>query len=173
MAESSSGEPLEIERKFLIRMPDRETLERESVKRIRISQIYLRADAGVSARLRRSETDSGTTLFLTEKTHVTHRTRVEREREISPREWAELIRRADPDRRPIEKTRWCVPYAGHMLEIDVFPFWDDRAFCEAELAAEDEDLSLPEWIRVIREVTEDPRYNNSSLALAVPMEDIP
>ncbi len=58
MAESSSGEPLEIERKFLIRMPDRETLERESVKRIRISQIYLRADAGVSARLRRSESDS-------------------------------------------------------------------------------------------------------------------
>ncbi len=173
MAESSSGEPLEIERKFLIRMPDRETLERESVKRIRISQIYLRADAGVSARLRRSETDSGTTLFLTEKTHVTHRTRVEREREISPREWAELIRRADPDRRPIEKTRWCVPYAGHMLEIDVFPFWDARAFCEAERAAEDEDLSLPEWICVIREVTEDPRYNNSSLALAVPMEDIP
>ena len=55
----------------------------------------------------------------------------------------------------------------------MFPFWTDRAFCEAELSSETEALELPPWVEVIREVTEDARYNNSSLARAVPMDDIP
>ena len=52
----------------------------------------------------------------------------------------ELLARADPARRSVEKTRWRIPYAGHILEIDVFPFWRRQAFCEAELTREDEPL---------------------------------
>ena len=36
--------PLEIERKFLIRMPDPARLARESVRRIDITQLYLKTD---------------------------------------------------------------------------------------------------------------------------------
>ena len=166
-------EPLEIERKFLIRMPEREDLERCSERFIDIEQIYLLGtEGGGSRRIRRSLCGGEEKRYFTEKVSVTHVTRVEREREISPGEWDELMTQADPERRPIVKRRWCVPYAGHTLEIDVFPFWTDRAFCEAELASEAETLELPPWIRVIREVTEDSRYNNSSLALAVPMDDL-
>lgn len=170
----TQGQPLEIERKFLIRMPEREILERESERFIDIEQIYLlgRSDSG-SRRIRRSRSGGEEKLYFTEKAFVTHRTRVEREREITPAEWDELAARADPERRPVVKRRWCVPYAGHTLEIDVFPFWTDRAFCEAELSSETEALELPPWVEVIREVTEDVRYNNSSLARAVPMDDIP
>ena len=167
-------EPLEIERKFLIRMPDRETLKRESSRFIDMERIYLLPESGDgSCRIRRSRCGREEKLYFTEKLFVSARTRVEREREITPGEWDALVQRADPDRRPIVKRRWCVPYAGHTLEIDIFPFWDDRAFCEAELSREDEALLLPEWIRVIKEVTDDPRYNNSSLARAVPTEEVP
>ena len=166
--------PLEIERKFLIRMPDRETLERHSERRIDITQIYLLPEPGQgSRRVRRSVSGGEEKLYLTVKSFVTDRTRVEREWQLTPVEFEALADDADPARRPIEKTRWCVPYAGHTLEIDVFPFWDDRAFCEAELTSEDEELLLPDWIEVIREVTEDRRYNNSALALSVPEEPIP
>ena len=172
--DTKSGVPLEIERKFLIRMPDRETLERYSERSIRITQIYLLPgpEQG-SRRVRRSVCDGEETLYLTVKSFVTDRTRVEREWQITPEEFEALADDADPARRPIEKTRWCVPYAGHTLEIDIFPFWQDRAFCECELAFEDEELLLPDWIEVIREVTEDRRYNNSALALEVPEEPIP
>ena len=173
MENTARGEPLEIERKFLIRMPDQAILKRESVKAIDMEQIYLLSENGSSCRLRRSRCGGEETLYFTEKVFVTHVTRVEREREIGMEEWDALLLRADPARRHIVKRRWCVPYAGHTLEIDVFPFWEDRAFCEAELSAEDEVLSLPDWIEVIREVTEDPRYTNSALALAVPMDDLP
>ena len=141
-------------------MPDRETLEKYSERHIRITQIYLLPVEGSgSRRVRRSVCGGEEKLYFTEKIFVTDRTRVEREREITPEEWERLAAQADPARRP--------------LEIDVFPFWQDRAFCEAELASEEEELRLPDWIEVIREVTEDHRYNNSALALAVPEEDIP
>lgn len=173
MTNDTSAAPLEIERKFLIRMPDAETLRRNAVERIEIMQIYLvLTDGADSRRIRRSRTAEAERFYYTEKVRLTDMTRIEREREITAAEWDELSAQADPRRRPVEKTRWCVPWGGHTLEIDVFPFWDDRAFCEIELAAEDETAALPDWIRVVREVTADRRYTNYSLALHIPEESI-
>ena len=173
MSGNTENTPLEIERKFLIRMPDGARLARESERRIDITQIYLRVDAHTqSRRLRHSRWDGGQARYFTEKIHLTDRTRIEREREISDAEWEALLPERDEHRRVIEKTRWCVPFEGHTLEIDVFPFWTDRAFLEVELAAEDETISLPDWIEVVREVTDDKRYTNSALALAIPDEAI-
>ena len=167
------NEPLEIERKFLIRMPDPERLSRESVRRIAITQIYLKNTENVhSRRLRLSRWDGGEARYYNEKVRLTDRTRIEREREIGPEEWDALLAEADPDRRVIEKTRWCVPSGSHTLEIDVFPFWTDRAYCEVELSSEDEPIELPGWIEPVREVTGDARYTNYALALSVPEEDI-
>jgi len=169
----ANGEPLEIERKFLIHMPPEARLLRESEKRIDITQTYLcRAPDEGSRRVRRSRTEGEETWYYSEKIHLTDRTRIERERAITPAEARELLRQADGALRPIAKTRWCVPYAGHTLEIDVFPFWQDRAFLEAELSSETEELLLPDWVRIIREVTEDPRYTNLALAAEIPEETI-
>ncbi len=44
---SEAGLPLEIERKFLIALPDAALLGKKSVKRLAIAQVYLRA--GTSA----------------------------------------------------------------------------------------------------------------------------
>lgn len=57
-------------------------------------------------------------------------------------------------------------------EVDVFPFWQDRAFCEVELPDEATVVTLPEFLDVIREVTEDKRYTNLALAREIPMEEI-
>ena len=46
----------------------------------------------------------------------------------------------------------------------MYPFWKDRAILEIELADENEKIDFPEGIRVIREVTDDERYKNASLA---------
>ena len=63
---------------------------------------------------------------------------------------------------------WCIPFDFHVLEIDLYPFWNDQAVLEVELKSEEEAFLLPPEIRVIREVTEDPRYLNSSLARELP-----
>ena len=161
--------PLEIERKFLIARPDEALLDEKCIKRLEIVQVYLRPGAdGANRRIRRTRSGAEERFFYTEKTRRTSITRIEREREITAAEFSALLSESEEMLRPIEKTRYVVPFAGHALEIDVFPFWHDRAFCECELQSEDEPLALPDWLRVYREVTDDPRYTNHALARAVP-----
>ena len=165
--------PLEIERKFLIAAPDAALLREKSVKRLDIEQVYLRVGvSGAGRRIRRTRCGAEERFFYTEKTRITAVTRIEREHEISAAEYASLLSERDGALRTIEKTRYLVPFEGHTLEIDVFPFWHDRAFCECELQSEDEPLTLPGWLHVYREVTEDPRYTNRALARAVPEETL-
>ena len=163
---------MEIERKFLICRPEETRLRAESARRIEITQIYLvRGPEGENRRVRRSREAGEERLYYTEKLRLSGQTRIEREREIDGAEYARLLRESDPERRPVEKVRWCVPYGGHILEIDIFPFWQRQAYCEAEMGQEGETVELPAWIRVLREVTEDERYSNSSLAREIPPED--
>ena len=83
-------EPLEIERKFLIEMPERAVLDR-CPTRWEIWQTYLLAPPEISARVRRrvGETEQ---FFHTEKLRRTDRTCVEREREITRAEYETLLR---------------------------------------------------------------------------------
>jgi len=46
---SEASLPLEIERKFLIALPDAALLGKKSVKRLAIAQVYLRAGTAASA----------------------------------------------------------------------------------------------------------------------------
>ena len=60
--------PLEIERKFLIRMPDAACLAAQEGVRIQhMTQTYLLAPAGVTARVRRIREDARVTYVRTEK----------------------------------------------------------------------------------------------------------
>ena len=127
-------EPLEIERKFLIEMPDQTLLDRCPV-RWEMWQTYLLSRPGVSARVRRrvGETEQ---FFHTEKQRLTDRTCVEREREIDAREYEALLAQRDPARVTIHKMRYCLPEGGLVFEIDVYPFWRRLAVMEVELQRE-------------------------------------
>lgn len=149
-------EPLEIERKFLIEMPDRTLLDRCPV-RWEMWQTYLLSRPGVSARVRRrvGETEQ---FFHTEKQRLTDRTCVEREREIDAREYEALLAQRDPARVTIHKMRYCLPEGGLVFEIDVYPFWRRLAVMEVELQREDQRFTVPWGLRVLREVSGDRRH---------------
>jgi len=163
----------EIERKYLIAYPDTEKLGSLSgLHKRAITQTYLRAPVGVTRRVRRSEEEGRVSFVLTEKTRVNATTAVEEERVLSESAYLAELNGRDESRQPIEKTRYAFPFEGHTVEIDVYPFWQDRAILEVELEREDEEILLPSFIRVIREVTADKRYKNVSLAREVPMDEI-
>ena len=165
--------PLEIERKFLIRMPDLAELKAHAGRIIEIEQVYLTGGApGMSMRIRKSVEGEKTVYHRNEKQRLTDMVRIEREEEIDEKHFNILMGFADPSLQTIRKTRYCVPMNGLIAEIDVFPFWQDRAFCEVELPGEDTLFVLPHWLDVVREVTEDQRYTNLALAREIPMEDI-
>lgn len=158
-------EPLEIERKFLIAYPDITTLERmPNCQRVEIIQTYLRAAEGEESRVRQRGIDGNYIYTQTTKRSVTQRKRIEVERRLSKDEYLRLLMEADPACRPIRKTRYCLTYNNQYFEIDIYPFWNDKAIMEIELSAEDAPIQFPPCFRIIKEVTEDEGYRNSALA---------
>ena len=71
---------------------------------------------------------------------------------------------ADTTKRQIRKTRYCLTYENQYFEIDIYPFWNDKAIAEIELSDENAKIVFPKEIRVIKEVTDDDSYKNASLA---------
>ena len=157
---------LEIERKFLIKYPDTAILECvKGAKKIDITQAY----TACGARLRRWQDGDRVSYIKTVKTHITDLTRIEIENEITREEYETLLKE---ETSSLKKTRYRIPFEGHLLEIDIFPFWKNQAFLEIELQSEEETFSIPEYITVIKEVTEDKAYRNYALSKKIPKEEI-
>lgn len=158
-------EPCEIERKYLIEYPDIKWLESNpSCRRIEIIQTYLNSAAGEEVRVRQRGVNGNYIYFQTIKRKVSDVKRVEIERRLSQAEYLKLLMEADTTKRQIRKTRYCLTYENQYFEIDVYPFWDDRAIAEIELNDENAKIVFPKQIKVIKEVTDDDSYKNASLA---------
>ena len=158
-------EPYEIERKYLIEYPDIKWLESNpSCQRVEIIQTYLNSAAGDEVRVRQRGVDGNYIYFQTIKRKVSDVKRVEIERRLSQAEYLKLLMEADTTKRQIRKTRYCLTYENQYFEIDVYPFWTDKAIAEIELSDEYAVIVFPKQIRVIKEVTDDDSYKNSSLA---------
>jgi CYTH domain-containing protein len=175
---------VEIERKFRLRVaPEADVLAEHGAVAKRIEQVYLRRDPAPAApsgpsdaahaadanhgvgRVRRTELADGSVSYRSNsKRRVGAFAFDEHEEAIGAAEWAAALERADPDRRPVRKTRHVVPHGAQSLEIDVFEEPAGLVVVEVELRSEDEAVELPAWLGEFREVTGDHRYFNASLA---------
>lgn len=158
-------EPYEIERKYLIEYPDIKWLETNPVcQRIEIIQTYLNSAEGEEVRVRQRGVDGNYIYLQTIKRKVSDLKRIEIERRLSQAEYLRLLMEADTTKRQIRKTRYCLTYENQYFEIDVYPFWNDKAIAEIELSDENAAIVFPKQIKVIKEVTNDNSYKNASLA---------
>ena len=90
--------------------------------------------------------------------------RIETEKRLSLDDYQRLMMEADPACRPIRKTRYCLVDDIHAYEVDIYPNWTDQAMLQIELENPDDEAVIPENFRVIREVTDDPAYQNYAMA---------
>ncbi len=162
---------VEIERKYLIAYPDLSWLERQpGLRKIEIVQTYLFGTENQSRRVRQW-TENGESLYIETRKSGKGIRRMETERQLTEAEYQSALEFADPNRRPIVKTRYILPFDGQSFEIDIYPFWKKQAVMEIELESEDQPIRFPDGIRILREVTGDPNYTNSALALHPVDED--
>lgn len=158
-------EPMEIERKYLIEYPDIAWLESiPNCRRIEIIQTYLRSQDGEEVRVRQRGMDGSYVYYKTVKRSISGLKRVEIERRLSKEEYLTLLMDADTSRRQIRKTRYCLTYDNQYFEIDIYPFWQDRAIVEIELSDENAEIRFPKQLKIKAEVTDDETYKNASLA---------
>lgn len=160
------GVPLEIERKFLIAYPDTALLEAQpGCSKTEIAQTYLSpAPDGAERRVRRRGLNGVYTYTCTEKIFLTPVRRVEREREISEAEYEVLLKEKKEEYDTLYKTRYAIPFAGLVCEVDVYPFISDWAVMEIEMEEEETALSMPPFVQVLKEVTGVKEYGNAYLA---------
>lgn len=154
---------LEIERAWLLRgephMPAMRTT-------IHIEQGYLLGPDGVrhGARLRRSShADGGVRCTLTRKSGM-GLVRHEHEQALELAAFEELWPQTLG--RRLRKVRHVIPDGSLRWEIDAFigiELW----LAEVELPSVDTHVEAPPWLApwIVREVTDDPRFRNSALAL--------
>lgn len=164
--------PVETERKFLIRYPDEAVLQaQDGWTESRIAQTYLACPPGVTERVRMREYENETVYSHTVKKRLSALSALETEEKITEDAYKELLSRADKTRQTVYKRRVVIPYHGHKLEIDLYPFWKNQAVLEIELGTEDESYDIPPYLTVLRDVSADKKYKNASLAVCVPPED--
>lgn len=161
------GEPVsvEIERKYLIKMPKiEELMNKYSVTKVEIIQTYLNSVSNVERRVRQRGSNGAYSYYYTEK-RGTGLSRVEVERKVSESEYLKLLMDADTHLRQIRKDRYCFIYNSYYIELDIYPFWKDNAVVEVELLTETDIVELPQELEVVREVTMDDCFKNYSLAV--------
>ena len=163
-------EPFEIERKFLIHYPDLAALEQMPYcSKVEIIQTYLHSSQDdTETRVRQRGKDGNFIFTETIKRRVSDVKRVETERRVTQAEYLTLLMNADTALKQIRKTRYCLSFENQYLEVDVYPFWDKLAVLEIELSDEAQQIVIPDFIQVIREVTDDLRYSNRALAESIP-----
>lgn len=159
-------EPYEIERKFLIKYPNIKWLEENpNCKKVEIIQTYLKSlNPDEEVRVRQRGNDGNYIYTKTVKRKINGLKRIEIEKRLSQEEYLKLLMNADTTKRQIRKTRYCLTYKNQYFEIDIFPFWNDIAIAEIELKDENQKITFPKQLNIIKEVTNDENYKNSKLA---------
>ena len=165
-----AGKHYEIERKYLIRYPDIGTLKaQKGVEQWEVVQIYLTvSQPGETRRIRQVVSNGEIKYYKTFKRHLSSVKNEEDEGEIDQMEYIRLSKEQQPGCKPLNKTRYRIPYEGHILEFDIYPFWQDQAVMEIELEDESVQPAIPAYVSIIRDVSADPAYKNHALSRAVP-----
>lgn len=162
-------EPYEIERKYLINYPDIKKLESmDNCTKVEITQTYLKSEDGKERRVRARGIDGDYIYYLTEKQSISSIKRIEIERKLTQDEYLKYLMEADNKLHTIKKTRYCLTENNKYFEIDIFPEWKDKAIMEIELSDEKEKIEIPNFIKVIKEVTNDEKYKNYNMANNMP-----
>jgi len=146
---------MEIERKFLVR-DDSYKLDSKPVF---YRQGYISTSLENVVRVR----VAGDKAYLTVKSLVSHKSRLEFEYEIPIADAGEILEKIC--RKPIiEKNRYEIKIGTDIWVVDEY-FGENRGLivAEIELRSEDQEITIPEWVG--DEVTGDPRYLNANLAV--------
>ncbi|KXU31804.1 adenylate cyclase [Sphingobium sp. 22B] len=147
---------VEIERKFLV-VSDEWRAMADAGRDLR--QGYVAHDGHASVRVRLSADGA----WLTVKSARAGLVRDEFEYAIPAADAEDMLDRLCVDTL-IRKTRYRVPHDGKVWEVDVFAgAAEGLVLAEVEMRSIDERFDLPDWVG--DEVTSDPRFRNSAIAL--------
>lgn len=158
--------PLEIERKFVVIL-NKLPCGVSSVSHI--SQFYMNPDNSgdeLRVRSRLYYSDGKCHFTKTVKSVVSDGIRIENECAISGSEYVSCLGSVMKGTSIINKERTCFVHRGLVFELDRYlGSYVGLYVLEVEVSDLNQPVTFPDWLRVVEEVTGDPRYSNYNLSL--------
>ena len=164
--------PLAVTRKFLLERPPTMAEMKEHVKRFEafeVDQTYLSTQkANERARIRRRQQGANVSfqhqLWTTEEEGGPETTL--KEHTLSAREYFIMLKQADPHRCTVSKTLTCFTWGNTYWELNSFRGAQHVAILEVEAESRESDMisTFPDFLRVVREVTDETSYDSYLIA---------
>lgn len=163
--------PVEIERKYVIAMPDLGRLAScDGYTVSEIDQTYLESSEGVTHRVRARRYTDKTVYTETKKIRIDKMSAFEDERELAEAEYLALLERRKQGTVTLKKWRHTFDFGAQTFEVDIYPEWVRSAILETELESREVAVTFPDFIDGIAEVTGDKRYSNAAMSHRFPDE---
>lgn len=165
------AEPLEIERKYIIKLPEKSVIEAaDGYTKSEILQIYLKSKKGITHRIRKRVFDCGVEYTETTKIRLDAMTAIENEKAITEEDFLLLEKEIAQGTKPISKVRHTFIFEEQLFEVDVYPQWKHSCILETELKDKETEVIFPAFINIIKEVTGIKGYSNAQMSRCFPEE---
>ena len=145
------------ERKYLVEIDDKllSKLEEKSVVKIDIIQHYLETKEDYEIRLRKRSLDNENSYYITVKKSSDTKEKIITEEKIDKKTYERLLEQRKII-NTVEKQRICFVEDNNIYKLDIFK--DHTVILEAL-----DKVSLPSYIKVIKEVSLDDSYKNKNI----------
>jgi CYTH domain-containing protein len=165
-------EQIEVERKFIVKFESWEqvfALLDDVIAVKRIEQVYLQPNKAEPApRIRKTIEgfkDKETYYDINQKKPAGSIAKKEKEQKISEKDYKKYIKYKDSSKVILKKTRIVFKYKNQIFELDLFkgPL-KGLAILEIELKKKDQKVELPPYLKAVKEVSKEDKFNNFNLS---------
>ena len=158
--------PVEKFFKYLIEI-DEDTIEKikneANYSNMHIEQDYLVSTNGNERRIRRRDRN-GTSLYsYSEARYISNNERVKKDKVLSEREYFEYKAEVDKNLKSINKDRHSFISNNMFYKLDIFDFDKSKGILAVQ-ASKNDDIKMPSYIKVIKDITDERSYKNYHLA---------
>ena len=145
-------------------MPDLDALaELPGFRRVEIEQAYLPTTNDEKLRVRKW-VENGQAIYYKTRRRRLNGKKIEVEERLTQRGYKEMLEEAGSALQLLHKTRCSLQYDGELFNLNIYPFWTDKAIVKIETNEENGQVRLPPELKLIREVTGELAYKDYSLA---------
>ncbi len=131
-----------------------------------IQQTYLSSEPGSEVRIRRRTSGHHTVNIHTTRRRISSTEEVVTERQVTNALYESLLQQADPYRQTISKVRHSFIYKGQFFELDTYEApHENLIILETKGIAAHDDLRLPPFLKIVKDITGEIDYYNYNLAL--------
>lgn len=158
------GNPTRLreQHKYLVESIDIDSLS-ELASKVEVTQDYLKSPSDLEYRVRKITQGTDTSYHFTiQKKHDNGKREITKEEVLSKEEYLRMLTLKNEETETLQKTRYSFVYANQYYKLDIFA--DGLMMLEVNVTKENPQVTLPNFITTLEDVTNNPNYTNISIA---------